>query len=938
MFSSSMHRISKAAGSSRGNNTAAAGVGAIAIAATTAAVASLVAATTTTSNANEEKLVLNDDDCDRIRGVDEHGEQHDHQSTTSPSSSSSSSQRQHHLLSRKDASSSRLPSVDRRDIAHALPLSPSITIPQLSSLSFTAKEPSLLPILQPQQCCQCESPPSDADDTTSAHRRRFLNIQRSRTLRILTSKATSHRTLSSLYDIDWNQTPIGEGAFGHVLLATSNLTNERVALKRIPKKLASREDFQREMEALLRIQKWGGHPHICALHEHFDEGGYYYLILDLVEGGEMFDHLVNHGAYSEADAARLVREVASALDFLHGIGVVHNDVKPENLMLSTVNREDGSIQLVDFGCAEVEGEDDDDDDHDVDEISTPRGGTRNIGGDGSNNNTKKNVGKGGFTPAYSSPEAFERRDVPPLPPADMWALGVIVYIMLTGVHPFDVNGRASDADIERDIRDAKATLPMGPNHPYTRHLSPSAMDLIRRLMERDPKKRLSAYEMLHHPWVTGETASTNIMAGSDKRLNKFRQFKTRLQTQFFADAVGWSDEAIVNPAMADETRRRTSLIERSFKAIDRSQLMVENMLSSGSNDDDVDDSLMASEVVVDRYGKGDRGGGEEEEDQDKEDMTMSDYHDLLSENMKQKYYPKGHMIYKEGDTGDHMYFINSGTVSVITEDGIKNKRHAGDFFGEGALLHPLKRRSTSIVCKTPVHVIEISREYFEKYMASSKGVLLSLREKDKIRKRNRAKALLKLQSGMKSNSFKFGERLYKEGDPGDSLYIVEEGKVDVTAGGHQVIVATEGNFCGEHSLLTGRLRNTTATCISKEGCKASRMVGRDFRKLMDASPYMKESLIDMMNRRDFKKAVVLRLGHEFPYSNPRKAWDAVDVRQKGSLQMEDVAELMRNMDKDYTDGEVLMMMEMLDLTKDGKVTYEEFEKMFIGDIRTTRSM
>lgn len=79
----------------------------------------------------------------------------------------------------------------------------------------------------------------------------------------------------------------------------------------------------------LHRSKRGGHPNICALHEHFDEGGYYYLILDLVEGGEMFDHLVNHGAYSEADAARLVREVASALDYLHGIGVVHNDIKPE---------------------------------------------------------------------------------------------------------------------------------------------------------------------------------------------------------------------------------------------------------------------------------------------------------------------------------------------------------------------------------------------------------------------------------------------------------------------------------------------------------------------------------------------------------------------------------------------------------------------------------
>lgn len=107
------------------------------------------------------------------------------------------------------------------------------------------------------------------------------------------------------------------------------------------------------------------------------------------------------------------------------------------------------------------------------------------------------------------------------------ALGVIVYIMLTGVHPFDVNGRASDAEIERDIRDARKPLPLGPGNPYTRHLSPSALDLIGRLMERDPRRRLSAFEMLHHPWVTGEKASTDVMAGSDKRLNKFRRFKVR---------------------------------------------------------------------------------------------------------------------------------------------------------------------------------------------------------------------------------------------------------------------------------------------------------------------------------------------------------------------------------------------------------------------------
>jgi CRP-like cAMP-binding protein len=283
------------------------------------------------------------------------------------------------------------------------------------------------------------------------------------------------------------------------------------------------------------------------------------------------------------------------------------------------------------------------------------------------------------------------------------------------------------------------------------------------------------------------------------------------------------------------------------------------------------------------------------------------------------------------------YLINSGTVSVLSNDGIKNKRHAGDFFGEDALLHPMKVHSTTIKCKTPVHVIEISREYFEKYTASSSGVALDLREKDKIRKRNRAKALLKLQSGMKSVTFRRGERLFSEGDSGDSLYIVKSGNVDITTGGHQVFVAMEGNFAGEHALLTGRARNTTATCISEE-CVATRMLAPDFRQLMDASPLMRESLTDMMNRREFKKAVVTRLGHEFPYLNPREAFDAVDVNRRGVLHVEDVTELMRTLDREYTDSEVQAMMQTLDLSKDGHISFDEFKKVFVGDIRTTQSM
>lgn len=103
------------------------------------------------------------------------------------------------------------------------------------------------------------------------------------------------------------------------------------AVKQISKQYTDVSTFQREMDAFLQIRKSGGHPNICGLRENFDEGDFYYLILDLIQGGEMFDHLVKDGAYSEADAARLVREVGSALSFLHGIGIVHSDLKPENL-------------------------------------------------------------------------------------------------------------------------------------------------------------------------------------------------------------------------------------------------------------------------------------------------------------------------------------------------------------------------------------------------------------------------------------------------------------------------------------------------------------------------------------------------------------------------------------------------------------------------------
>lgn len=161
---------------------------------------------------------------------------------------------------------------------------------------------------------------------------RIVNIRKHQTIQKLQDIAIKEDTIESKYNINWDE-PLGEGSFGKVYLATlknSDNMNEQYAVKKIYKQYTDNITFQREMDALIHLREQGGHPHICGLHENYNENQYYYLLLDLIVGCEMFDHLCHNGAYSEADAARLIREVSNALAFLHGIGIVHGDMKVRN--------------------------------------------------------------------------------------------------------------------------------------------------------------------------------------------------------------------------------------------------------------------------------------------------------------------------------------------------------------------------------------------------------------------------------------------------------------------------------------------------------------------------------------------------------------------------------------------------------------------------------
>ena len=268
-------------------------------------------------------------------------------------------------------------------------------------------------------------------------------------------------------------------------------------------------------------------------------------------------------------------------------------------MLSSTNSSDAVIQVVDFGCAQTTQSGVDDLGGVLDPILPKHGGSA-------------------ATPAYSPPEIIEQRrrakknpkDRKYVEPSfDMWALGVIIYIMLTGVHPFDLYGNATDEEIEHQIVTRK--LPPLRNSPLTAHLSDDAIALIEGLLKWNPKRRLTAHQLLSNPWVQGETARSNKIADSDKRLSTYRAFRSKLEAKVFSDLVAMSDAALKNKGA--ESSKRTSLIEQAFHRFDPSHKGY----------------VTTSDLQ--------KMSGQQAADAEDEQLSLSGFSDLLSEHMKNRY-------------------------------------------------------------------------------------------------------------------------------------------------------------------------------------------------------------------------------------------------------------------------------------------------------------
>uniref|UniRef100_A0A4W4EXI0 calcium/calmodulin-dependent protein kinase n=1 Tax=Electrophorus electricus TaxID=8005 RepID=A0A4W4EXI0_ELEEL len=257
------------------------------------------------------------------------------------------------------------------------------------------------------------------------------------------------------------------------------------------KKLSARDHQKLEREA--RICRLLKHPNIVRLHDSISEEGFHYLVFDLVTGGELFEDIVAREYYSEADASHCIQQILESVHHCHVNGIVHRDLKPENLLLAS-KMKGAAVKLADFGLAiEVQGE------------------------------QQAWFGFAG-TPGYLSPEVL-RKD-PYGKPVDMWACGVILYILLVGYPPF------WDEDQHRLYQQIKAGAYDFPS-PEWDTVTPEAKDLINKMLTINPSKRITAAEALKHPWICQRSTVASMMHRQEtveclKKFNARRKLKVIL--------------------------------------------------------------------------------------------------------------------------------------------------------------------------------------------------------------------------------------------------------------------------------------------------------------------------------------------------------------------------------------------------------------------------
>ncbi|KAA8535913.1 hypothetical protein F0562_028391 [Nyssa sinensis] len=253
---------------------------------------------------------------------------------------------------------------------------------------------------------------------------------------------------------------LGQGQFGTTYLCTEISTCIEYACKSISKrKLISKEDVEDVRREIQIMHHLAGHKNIVTIKGAYEDPLYVHIVMELCSGGELFDRIIQRGHYSERKAAELTKIIVGVVETCHSLGVMHRDLKPENFLL--VNKDDDfSLKAIDFGLSVF--------------FKPGQVFTDVVG-----------------SPYYVAPEVLLKHYGPE---ADVWTAGVILYILLSGVPPFwaETQQGIFDAVLKGHIDFESDPWPL---------ISDSAKDLIQKMLFSQPSERLTAHEVLCHPWI-----------------------------------------------------------------------------------------------------------------------------------------------------------------------------------------------------------------------------------------------------------------------------------------------------------------------------------------------------------------------------------------------------------------------------------------------------
>ncbi|XP_019720641.1 calcium/calmodulin-dependent protein kinase type II subunit gamma isoform X11 [Hippocampus comes] len=316
---------------------------------------------------------------------------------------------------------------------------------------------------------------------------------------------------------------LGKGAFSVVRRCVKKSSGQEYAAKIInTKKLSARDHQKLEREA--RICRLLKHPNIVRLHDSISEEGFHYLVFDLVTGGELFEDIVAREYYSEADASHCISQILESVNHIHQHDIVHRDLKPENLLLAS-KMKGAAVKLADFGLAiEVQGD------------------------------QQAWFGFAG-TPGYLSPEVL-RKD-PYGKPVDIWACGVILYILLVGYPPF------WDEDQHKLYQQIKAGAYDFPS-PEWDTVTPEAKNLINQMLTINPAKRITAEQALKHPWVCHRSTVASMMHRQEtveclRKFNARRKLKGAILTTMLVSRNFSACKSLLNKK-ADSAKESQSTV------------------------------------------------------------------------------------------------------------------------------------------------------------------------------------------------------------------------------------------------------------------------------------------------------------------------------------------------------------------------------------------